>query len=323
MNVFADVERICHEQRLGKLLAQPILLPTGFMHSVWKVTTSHGQFAIKVLNRSNQLLNDNLLTTQQSSEIAGQMQAQGISTVLPLSLVTNSDSSENITIYPWIHGQTIEWPNVTTTMAEKIGVVVGRIHQANCQLSGIKSPTWIGLQEAQWQQLLHSISAYKTTALFLQQWLPQLIEWSHLASKASQQSSNYIFSHRDFDLKNVIWQDNQPILLDWEYAGWINPKLDLLIVALNWSGVQYGDFVPENFEAVVRGFTSITAQSIEFDDSIFHLYFGYCLDWLLFVCQQMVEMGVEKNSAEVMSTIKAIDFVGKNVTGLQGIASFS
>ena len=46
-----------------------------------------------------------------------------------------------------------------------------------------------------------------------------------------------VISHRDLDLPNVLWNnDNMPVIIDWETSGWVNPTLEVIDTAWNWSG---------------------------------------------------------------------------------------
>ena len=46
---------------------------------------------------------------------------------------------------------------------------------------------------------------------------------------------NQAICHSDMDPKNVMWHDNNPIIIDWECAGIANPDRELLEDALCWS----------------------------------------------------------------------------------------
>lgn len=55
-------------------------------------------------------------------------------------------------------------------------------------------------------------------------------------------------SHRDLDQKNVLWNtDNHPHLIDWESAGWTNPMVELVTMALNWGGIVSGQIDRDAF----------------------------------------------------------------------------
>lgn len=51
---------------------------------------------------------------------------------------------------------------------------------------------------------------------------------SHLCNKQ-------IISHRNLDSKNVLWKEGIPYIIDWESTEYINPAIELIDVATNWS----------------------------------------------------------------------------------------
>ncbi|MFS1511599.1 phosphotransferase [Chengkuizengella sp. SCS-71B] len=53
-------------------------------------------------------------------------------------------------------------------------------------------------------------------------------------------ASNTVISHRDLDSKNVMWNQDNPVLIDWESAGYINPMQDLIETAIYWSENEIG-----------------------------------------------------------------------------------
>ena len=51
---------------------------------------------------------------------------------------------------------------------------------------------------------------------------------------------NRLVSHRDMDVKNIIWVDDKtPQIIDWEAAGLTNPTVDLIGTWL-WNGAANG-----------------------------------------------------------------------------------
>ena len=66
-----------------------------------------------------------------------------------------------------------------------------------------------------------------------------------------------VLSHRDLDHKSVLWSDGVSFaIIDWEAAGMINPTMELVVVALNWSGLRAGQCRWDAFHAVISGYRS-------------------------------------------------------------------
>lgn len=56
-----------------------------------------------------------------------------------------------------------------------------------------------------------------------------------------------VISHRDLDSKNVMWNQYNPVLIDWESAGYINPMQDLIETAIYWSKNEKGVIDKQRF----------------------------------------------------------------------------
>lgn len=68
-------------------------------------------------------------------------------------------------------------------------------------------------------------------------------------------SGNIVISHRDLDPKNVMWSsEGQPVIIDWEAAGWVNPAQELMEVALYWSDFESGHIRKADFCAVIHAY---------------------------------------------------------------------
>lgn len=301
------VPTICEKYSLGNPLTAPEKIYSGLLHDVWRLRTDKGSYAIKVIVEDT--LNPHVLSPTKAEEIALLMQQKGVSTVAALSpYCFKLDDAHKVVVMPWVMGDGLAIKEIDTNKAKKVGNLLGKIHLADLSYPELQQELFQGLDEKNWRKLIQEIadSSFKED---LTSKLPNLIEWSNLAQKALTESDNQVVvSHRDFDVKNVLWSKNSPILLDWEYAGLINPSLDLLIVALNWSGVQYGFFNQENFDAVLAGFSELTILP-ELSTNTYYLYFGYCLDWLVFCLKRCLVTKDVRYRQEVLNTYRAIQIV--------------
>lgn len=123
-----------------------------------------------------------------------------------------------------------------------------------------------------------------------------------------------IISHRDLDAKNVIWQDDLSFfIIDWEYAGPVNPGVDLLGVALNWSGQTECDADETKFKAVIAGFRSVLPLP-EVSNAAIDIYLAYCVEWLNLNMRRSLEEPENRDLAnnEVLKTSAALSSIDKN-----------
>lgn len=309
------IDEICKVYALGTALEKPQKIPGGLLHNIWQLQTSKGLYAIKQIAADNLvLLNHHLLSQQKSEKIAAIMQENGIATVTALHVAGNvlfSFEEDKFLIMPWVKGVKYLGDNVTPLRSQEIGKTLAQIHLVNFTDPEVPVVNFKGLQHDEWHNLIQRIP-HRNLKEFLNSKLKKLISWSEQVNQANLLATpDYVFSHRDLDDKNVLWQDFTPVLLDWEYAGWINPALDLLIVACNWGGVQYGFLSKENFQAIILGFAKLKNPK-PLSPEIFHLYFGYCLDWLIFNIQKFIKNPSENYHHEIVGTLTAIEIVERH-----------
>lgn len=298
-------EKICSYYELGQLTKISLEISGGILHSVWCIHTTTDKYAVKIIDRTRYLTNTNLLSPEQTNEVAKIMGENKIPTVLPLEINNHSVFSlgaSDVVVMPWIKGKCYPPAKTTKNMAKKIGHLLRQIHDIKLKNVG-SPPAWYGLEKADWKALLKQIESNEIRRVIESNFL-NLVRWSELARKATDLFSNTVFSHRDLDSKNILWYDGQPTLLDWEYAGLIHPLLDILIVGLNFSGVQEGQLILDNFIAFLRGYRGKQVLS-KLPIEIIHLYYGYCLDWIVFAAKGDYE-------GEIRKSISAIQLVENN-----------
>ena len=66
--------------------------------------------------------------------------------------------------------------------------------------------------------------------------------------------NNLVISHTDLDRKNVMWQDYNAFVIDWEASGYINPTIELIQVAWYWSGGDIENIDYNKFEKVINSY---------------------------------------------------------------------
>ncbi len=90
----------------------------------------------------------------------------------------------------------------------------------------------------------------------MQRLLPEIAGWIREAHAARQVAGEqWGISHSDLDQKNVLWSDQKtPWLIDWEAAGWVQPAIEAVGAALDWSGSVSGDFHAASYAAFLGGY---------------------------------------------------------------------
>lgn len=275
------------------------LLAGGLLHQVYWLQTSTGNYALKLLDPWI-VSQQNLSHWNTCELIAKKFFDKKVPSIHALQNLAGNYLSQfsgnYFMIYPWVSctpslskrsdakaagkfSINPSLPPFEKIEIESIGNILARIHSIQLNKTDypqLNIPSWNGFDEDYWKNLLVEYDASFDT--------PKLLKINNAIRNVEIKltEKDVIISHRDLDPRNIIWQNERPFIIDWEYAGLITTTLDLLIVAFNFAGLSLGNIPKiENFRAVVKGYEA-KRGSVTFDDKNKTLYLGYCLDWLEF-----------------------------------------
>ncbi len=287
MNV-SQVELLCRAYGLGNPLKEPQAVAGGLLHRLWRLDTAQGMFAIKQLNAAIMKKSHIRNSYRLSEHVAEAMVTHGVPAVAALNC--NGDPIQEIEgrtvmVYRWIEGETLSAEPVEPERARQIGALLGRVHALKLQFPALSQPEWERFRDDDWDMLtVHAYDGGIPWATPVRAVMHRLIEWSKLSEQAGEKLSHtYVVSHRDLGQKNVIWQDERtPWLIDWEAAGLVNPTMELVSVALDWSGLATGVLREDTFASIMESY--VEAGGIVRDAGIDAIYgvMGIWLGWLLF-----------------------------------------
>lgn len=257
MKGLSRLKSLCKEYCLGEINAIPIAIEGGLLHRMFKVVTTKGSYAIKVLNpplMEHPGVIDNMINSERISRCFAQdipvISAKKIKdkNLLPLD-------GYYYMVFDWVDGKSIFSPHITTEHCMKIGDVLGRIHKSDISVEGIEKN--IEKSELyQWEYYLEKGISSKSQwyELFAKE-NENIINLNKKLMKASiRLSEKLVISHRDLDLKNVLWNGGTPHIIDWEEAGYVNPYQELIEVINYWTDDGKGNIDRDKFVALINGY---------------------------------------------------------------------
>ena len=143
--------------------------------------------------------------------------------------------------------------------------------------------------------------------------LSDIKTWNQLACDAQEiLTKTLVISHRDLDPKNVMWNDNAPLIIDWEAAGYVNPYQELLEVVNYWADDGKGGLLKEHFDALFDAYTQhMKLEKVDWN-AVFAGSFLGMLGWLEYNVKRA--LGIEASTADevqlgkeqVLGTIQAL-----------------
>ena len=298
--------KICNHYGIGSALAEPILLTGGLIHTMWRLDTTQGSFAVRRLSIENiALLDRTVMPIRQAEQLAQHMQ-QKINTRVALQVQESYQfiDGDHWMVFPWVTGSIIDGNAITAQHAQSVGKCLANIHRHSISMPNLPHSPWFSFTEQHWQKLLHSATELNLPwAEHRDTTLPLLLAISAAATEAKPfLTSNMIVSHRDLSPTNIIWHEQKLTVIDWEYSGLIHPELELYNTAMIWGINKQGQIDQQLFDAVVTGY----GKHFTLDQTVLHAGFlGYLLEWCEFnMCRALRnDDEVDIANTEVIGTI--------------------
>lgn len=251
-------EKLCSSLELGKIVGTPEAIAGGLLHRMYAIVTTQGEYAIKALNPKIMLRPVAMQHFINSEQIANT--ALNNIPALPAKKYNGTFMHEIdkqfYLVFDWIDGNILKPNEINISHCKKIGTILADIHMMDFSELGIMNDWSDNEQLTDWNFYLQKGEENNTVwvNLFCQS-VDMLYDWNAQANKsANQLASNMVISHRDLDSKNVMWSRDNPIIIDWESAGYINPMHELIETAIYWSENEIGSIDKERFLAFIQGY---------------------------------------------------------------------
>lgn len=315
-NYNLQFNKLCKQLNLGEIIGSPEVLSGGLLHRMYAVHTSQGTFAIKALNP--QIMNrkeakQNFIYSEEIANIAADSLPAAAAKKLNGSFLHEIDGQFYL-VFDWRDGRRLQLSEVHDLHCEKIGSLLADIHLIDFSEVDMDKNHIDNLPIIDWNEYLHKGQRSGSEWVeLLHECVENLYEWTAAANHATQQlATHQVISHRDLDVKNVLWSMDNPTIIDWESAGYTNPNHDLVETAVYWSENEAGCIEIERFMAFLDGYRR-KKGALHADWRLVLLQgFSGKLGWLEYnlrrslwiecVDEQEQQLGTE----QVMSTIQSI-----------------
>ncbi len=256
----AATREICAWLNLGTPVGTPSAVAGGLLHRMWRLETTTGVYAVKDLNPEIIARPGVPEVYRVSERIVRSVVAAGIPAIPAMQqlgdpLLVLSDRS--VLVFPWFEGTSVREDAVVPGEGRRIGEVLARLHELHLDTDGLERPDRTAPRVESWLDLFARGAAVEQGwALDPEARVRELADWTQRANDgADELDSDLVVSHADLDPKNVMWDSQgEPCLIDWEGAGLVSPSVELLDVALNWSGQRIGPPKRDVFEAVLASY---------------------------------------------------------------------
>ncbi len=309
--LYALLEKCVEEIGFGHLLEAPEQLSGGLLHRMFRVKTEKGLFALKLLN-DEIMKRPQALRNMRLSEKA----AEELKSIVPLAGAiqiwgahVHNCHEHWFMVYPWLEGKSIFPPAIQPAYCMRMGQILADIHGADVQVDGmeIEKPDD---ENRDWKHLISLCrnDEWKEKMVTL---LPCILQWERKGCEAALKlAGEQVISHRDLDPKNVMWQGMQPILIDWEAAGYINPWQEMAECLFYWCDDGHGNLKKGCFQAFVAAYgEKIPLHGAPWQEALNAAYKG-CIEWLYYNLRRAAglerEEEVPMGAQQVKLTLEAL-----------------
>ncbi|QDP41542.1 aminoglycoside phosphotransferase family protein [Radiobacillus deserti] len=258
MDDFRLLKKLCAKSELGETIGVPVPISGGLLHKMYAVKTDNGKYAIKKLNPQIMKRPDamnNYINSEKISYLVSKKVPAAPASIINGDFIQKIDN-HFFMVFDWVEGKNLKPALNNCSHSEKIGSLLAEIHKTDFSELHIKEDLENNEQFIDWQYYVkkgQKINAEWVVLLF--EIVDKLYEWTSLANQANRLlSANLVISHRDLDPKNVLWNKDNPVLIDWESAGYVNPMSDLMETALYWSEDETGNTDRKRFFAFINGY---------------------------------------------------------------------
>ena len=318
MNKFT-AQKLFEEIGLGTILYSQEQIFGGLMHKMYKVTSESGKYAVKVLNpqvMKREGVFGNLLFAEEVARAAHVGGVPAVPALFGESCIIGYGGAYYM-IFNWTDAKKIAEEDIKTRHCEKIGGVLAKIHSIDHLSPKRKMRTEFPEINMDWGK--YSRHDSKSAQIILSN-RKKLYKWNALINDAAPKIYDDVINHNDMDIKNVLWdKDMNPVIIDWEAAGYSNRLTALLQVAADWSHAYDENFDVGFFGAVVNGYIDEGGIMDGDIEAVINYSFKGMMEWLEYSVKR--SLGVEVNDEaertlgeeQTYSTMKALLNYEKNL----------
>jgi len=235
------INKLLEKCDLGGLVDLPIRVSGGLLNRMYKVKTTKGTFAIKQLNPEVMKRKDSLNNHIFAEKVANIAKEKGIS-CLPAKLIDGSSIQEiegmYFSIFDWFNGKPIIDEELTIKKCKIVAKELAKLHNIDFSELENNCKAYYDLKEIDWNFYLDKITNVEIKELLNKNIARYSILDKNSIKALNCISNNIVISHRDLDLPNILWNENKLMIIDWESTGIVNPVMEVIDTAWNWSGGQ-------------------------------------------------------------------------------------
>lgn len=289
------IEFILKQYNLDKLLQEPKKLAGGLTNQSYKIVTKQGAFVVKILNNVNKNKLNEIEFTEKINELAYKNGIKSLPAIKLNNTFIQQYEDVHFIIYPYFDGMVILSKEIDLDKCGRLAIELAKIHRLDTSKIEIPNSKQI------YEDKIDFKFYYNKTKDIEEEWanafknkykiISEIYERSYDAYK--KLSSQKTFTHKDLNRLNVLWKDNDFVIIDWENATFSNPSIDFFSTA--W-------FLTDDVkESKYKVFAKEYFNTFKFNDSVEIAVYTGMIDeiiWLEFNLKRSLGM-ISKDKQEI------------------------
>ena len=215
------MKELCARLGLGELISEE-RINEGLTNKLYKIVTTNGSYVIKVLNDNNSL--DKI---EKSEEISNIAKNSGINSICALKFNDKYIQEYNgnyLLIYKYCNGKILLTKELTLNHVGKLASILGTLHSIKVD-NTLKPFKYNKIDYRKYYELLKDNK--EDWSLLFREKIDELCElYNNVYDNYLKLSNQLSYVHKDFNRRNVLWENDIPYIIDWETATIDNPSID-------------------------------------------------------------------------------------------------
>ena len=278
--------KICNKYNLGNYKDYKEITG-GLTNKMYKLITDSGEFAIKVINQDNLLNNPNLYNKiEKSEEIANIAFNNNINSVCAIKYndkYIQEIDGNNILIYKWCNGIILKTCELTLEHVRLLAKELAKLHSIKVS-DKVDIIKYNKIDYRKYYKLLKDNN--EEWSLLFREKIDDLVKLYDKVYDSYLKLSNQIsYVHKDFNRRNVLWNNNIPYIIDWETATIDNPSIDFF----NSAWFLTNDVQKDKYDVFASEYFSIMKLEDSINISTYASIIEEC-NWLEFSLKRALSM---------------------------------
>jgi Ser/Thr protein kinase RdoA (MazF antagonist) len=242
---------ICRAFDLGAPLDPLVPVAGGSTNRVWRLTTERGRFAVKEM--AGDLMPEWRAWIERAFRVETAAYDAGVPMPRPVAVPATGgclaglpgagERPVTVRVHEWVDGEAMQRIVYGADVSSQAGGVLARIH-------GLRLAAEVPLAAAlrvfgaeHWHSLAERVErSHIDWAWEFRAMLPVIAGMEAYVEAARADLTPLLLSHRDADQKNFMrTASGELMLVDWDAAGPVNPRHEVVKEALGWAGVHLGE----------------------------------------------------------------------------------